>query len=54
MGLFNKKELKRIEELEQQIALLNSTIEKTGAKEYSEIQQMIINAKKNMNQKKPN
>lgn len=52
MGLFNKKELKRIEELEQQIALLNSTIEKTGAKEYSEIQQMIINAKKEYESKK--
>lgn len=41
MGLFNKKELKRIAELEEQINFLNSTIEKTGAKEYSEVLQMI-------------
>ena len=47
MGLFNKKELKRISELEEQINILNSTIEKTGAKEYAEVLKMIEDQKKN-------
>lgn len=46
MGLFNKKELKRIAELENQINILNSTIEQTGAKKYAELLEMIEDKEK--------
>lgn len=39
MGLFNKKELKHIEELENKISELNTHIEQIGAKSYIEIKE---------------
>lgn len=47
MGLFNKKELKRIEELENEISQLNEVIQKTGALEYLEVQKLIRESKEN-------
>lgn len=41
MGLFNKKELKRIEELEKENAEYLAKIEKLGAKELFDIQKEI-------------
>lgn len=46
MGLFNKKELQRIQELEQQNSMLLEQLDRIGAKNYAEVQEMIINSKK--------
>lgn len=48
MGLFNKKELKRIEELEKTVSELNALIEEIGAKSYIEVQKMTEQAKLNL------
>lgn len=45
MGLFNKKELKRIAELETQVSVLEKTIKETGSKEFADIEQMIVEKK---------
>jgi len=46
MGLFNKKELQRIKELEEQNTLLYEQLDKIGARDYVAIQEMISNSKK--------
>ena len=46
MGLFNKKELKQIQELEKQNSILREQLDKIGAKDYTLIQEMILNSKK--------
>lgn len=45
MGLFNKKELVKIEELEKEIASYKAKMEKLGILEYSEVQEMIVDSK---------
>ena len=52
VGLFNKKELKRIEELGKTISELNTLIEKVGAKSYVEVQKMTEQAKLNFEAEK--
>lgn len=52
MGLFNKKELKRIEELEKTVSELNALIEEIGAKSYIEVQKMTEQAKLNFEAEK--
>lgn len=54
MGLFNKKELLRIEELEKENAQLKSTLEQSGAKDLFEINHQIANAKEEFETYKEN
>lgn len=54
MGLFNKKELLRIEELEKENAQLKSTLEQSGAKDLFEINHQIQNAKEQFEAYKEN
>lgn len=58
MGFFNKKELKRIDELEKENAEYLSRIEQLGGKELidiqneiNELQQAKLNAEKNIQEK---
>lgn len=48
MGIFNKKELAKINKLENEISNYKNQLEKLGALEYSEIQKNIDNAKKEL------
>ena len=41
MGLFNKKELQRISELEEQNRKLQDTIDSLGARDYLEVKEKI-------------
>lgn len=52
MGLFNRKELRRIEELEKTVSELNALIEEIGAKSYIEVQKMTEQAKLNFEAEK--
>lgn len=49
MGLFNKKELEKIKQLENEISVYKEQLDKLGAKEYSEIQDMIASLKNDYN-----
>lgn len=54
MGLFNKKELLRIEELENDNKILQNQLEELGAKDYIEINNMINTAKMELDKIKNN